>query len=197
MTLNNKTSENIIKETMKLVQKKGYAGTSIAEIIKKSKSPKGSMYYYFPKGKDDIIVSSLDRIDVEFRKKFKTASSACNSLEDVLSGLMNLFKNKEKVYGTPSFRMTLLALETIGQAPVVAEKCKSILMSWKELLANEIAVYGFEEEISKKLAEWFFTILQGAVCASVVEHDTRFMIVTEQSIKMISKLDKETIKTIF
>lgn len=197
MTLNNKTSENIIKETMKLVQKKGYAGTSIAEIIKKSKSPKGSMYYYFPKGKDDIIVSSLDRIDVEFRKKFKTASSACNSLEDVLSGLMNLFKNKEKVYGTPSFRMTLLALETIGQAPVVAEKCKSILMSWKELLANEIAAYGFEEEISKRLAEWFFTILQGAVCASVVEHDTRFMIVTEQSIKMISKLDKETIKTIF
>lgn len=197
MTLNNKSRENIIRETVKLVQKNGYTRTSIQDIIKKSKAPKGSMYYYFPKGKDDMIVSSLDKIDAEFQKKFKNSVASCESLECTLTVLIDLFKYKEKIYGTPSFRMTLLALETIGQAPVVAEKCSSILIGWKKILAESIENVGVDAEVSAKISEWFFTTVQGAVCAAVIQEDTLLMRVADQSIKLVSNMDAEALKVMF
>lgn len=197
MTLNNKSRENIIRETTKLIQKYGYTETNIQDIIKKSKAPKGSMYYYFPKGKDDMILSSLDKIDVEFNKKFKSCVTECTKLECILTELLNLFKNKEKSYGTPSYRMTLLALETIGQAPEISEKCGEILSNWKKLLSEQIENVGFEKELSENISEWFFTTLQGSICSSVIHHDITKMKITEQSIKMLSSMKIDDLREIF
>ena len=57
MTLNNKVKENIILTTVQNVWTKGYSLTSVQDIIKKAKAPKGSVYYYFPKGKDVTDIS--------------------------------------------------------------------------------------------------------------------------------------------
>ncbi|MBF0715708.1 TetR/AcrR family transcriptional regulator [Gemelliphila palaticanis] len=197
MTLNNKSRENIIKHSTKLIQIHGYNETSIQDIIEKSKAPKGSLYYYFPKGKDDIVISALEKIDLEFTKKFKLAAKQCQSIECVLLALIDLFKNKEKNYGTPSFRMTLLALETIGQAPEVYEKCGEILLNWKNQLSIQLTNVGCEKILSEKVSEWFFTTLQGAICASVIHGDNEKMTLGEQSIKLITALPKEKLEEIF
>lgn len=197
MTLNNKSKENIIKHSTKLIQMYGYNDTSIQDIIEKSKAPKGSLYYYFPKGKDDIIISALDKIDLEFTKKFKLATKKCSNMECVLIALLDLFKNKEKNYGTPSFRMTLLALETIGQAPEVYEKCGNIILNWKKQLSYELIEVGCEEELSIKISEWIFAAIQGAICASVIHGDNEKMMLGEQSIKLLTSIPNEKLKEIF
>lgn len=197
MTLNNKSKENIIKESTKLIQKYGYAETSIQDIIKKSKSPKGSLYYYFPKGKDDIVLSALDNIDIEFIKKFKIVVEDCRTIKCVLTAILDLFKDKEKIYGTPSFRMTLLALETIGQAHDVYEKCGVIISNWKNKIAEQLEVVGCEHTLSIKISEWFFTNLQGAICASVIHEDISKMKLVEQSINLLDSLPTDKLKTIF
>lgn len=197
MTLNNKARENIIKETTKLIQKNGYAETSIQDIIKKSKAPKGSLYYYFPKGKDDIIISSLDRINSEFNKKFRNSISENDTLQGVLSSLVAMFKNKEKTYGTPSFRITLLALETIGISPEVSKKCGQMIDDWKCLLAKAIQETGFDISTSTKISNWFFTTLQGAICASVIHNDNTLMEITEQSIQLLAKSNINELNNIF
>lgn len=197
MTLNNKSKENIIAESTKLIQKYGYAETSIQDIIKKSKSPKGSLYYYFPKGKDDIVLSALDNIDLEFSKKFKSSVAKCTELEEVLEKILDLFKYKERVYGTPSFRLTLLALETIGQAPEVYNKCGEIIKSWKTQLSYKLEDIGYEYNLSNKITEWFFTTLQGAVCASVIHDSITNMQIVDQAIKLIKSKTPEELETIF
>lgn len=197
MTLNNKSRENIIKESTKLIQKKGYVETSIKDIIKKSKAPKGSLYYYFPKGKDDIILSVLDKINLEFTKKFKDAIVECKDIECILLSILMLFKNKEKSYGTPSFRLTLLALETIGQSHVIYEKCGIVLTEWKEQIAEELDKSLKDYPLCEKISEWFFTTLQGAICASVIHENISKMELCEQSIKLLTSLPKDELKKIF
>lgn len=197
MTLNNKSRENIIKESTKLIQKKGYVETSIKDIIKKSKAPKGSLYYYFPKGKDDIILSVLDKINLEFTKKFKDAIVECKDIECILLSILMLFKNKEKSHGTPSFRLTLLALETIGQSHVIYEKCGIILTEWKEQIAEELDKSLKDYPLCEKISEWFFTTLQGAICASVIHENISKMELCEQSIKLLTSLPKDELKKIF
>ena len=154
MTLNNKSKDNIIKETVKLIQKKGYAGTSIQEIIKKSKAPKGSMYYYFPAGKDAMILAGVEQINQEFQKKFKNSILPLNNLSDILNALITMFNSKIRIYGTPSFRMTLLALETIGEAPEVARKCCDVLTDWKKITTRAIISLGINSKTCCNTSPW-------------------------------------------
>lgn len=59
--MNNKTDsrEKIIEAASKLFQIKGFNATGLNEILKESKSPKGSLYYYFPDGKEQLALEAI------------------------------------------------------------------------------------------------------------------------------------------
>ena len=48
------TREKILTTAAFLFQKNGYHATGLNEIIKESSTPKGSLYYHFPDGKEEI-----------------------------------------------------------------------------------------------------------------------------------------------
>ena len=50
---------NIIKKSAKLFYYKGYKNTSVSDILKECKIPKGSFYYYF-KSKNDVLMTVIE-----------------------------------------------------------------------------------------------------------------------------------------
>ena len=59
--------ELIIQTANKLVDKNGYANTSIIEIAKKADISVGTLYYHFPRGKIDIILALTREIAQDFK----------------------------------------------------------------------------------------------------------------------------------
>ena len=110
MTLNNKVKENIILTTVQNVWTKGYSLTSVQDIIKKAKAPKGSVYYYFPKGKDEIYIEALDKINCNVKKEFRTISPKLGTLEEYLTAVFDLFISKGRACKHSGFSLTLLAM---------------------------------------------------------------------------------------
>ena len=53
--------EKILQTASELMEKQGYHGTGLNEIIQKSGAPKGSLYYYFPEGKEQIASEAVLR----------------------------------------------------------------------------------------------------------------------------------------
>lgn len=53
------TKDEIIRTTAKLIQEKGYVGTGLKEIIEQSGAPRGSIYYHFPDGKEQIALEAV------------------------------------------------------------------------------------------------------------------------------------------
>ena len=51
--------EQILQTTCNLLEKQGYHGTGLNEIVKESGAPKGSLYYYFPEGKEQITAEAV------------------------------------------------------------------------------------------------------------------------------------------
>jgi TetR/AcrR family transcriptional repressor of lmrAB and yxaGH operons len=49
----------IVAAAASAFRRQGYAATGVAEIIALSQAPKGSVYHYFPHGKDEIAVAAL------------------------------------------------------------------------------------------------------------------------------------------
>lgn len=197
MTINNPVRENIIATTLNFVLEKGYSATSVKEIIKNSNAPKGSIYYYFPKGKDEIFIAALDKIDNNVKKKIKSLENKHKNLEDYLLGLFKLFDKKNKTYSKANVQLILLALETIEISPIITEKCSEILEGWRYLVADNLFDMGIPEEICNPVSEWFFLNMQGAICSTKIHSDTSFLHNINICIDFITKTEKELLIKIF
>ena len=59
MTSKINTKENLIETAAKLFETKGYYATGLNEILAESGAPKGSLYYHFPKGKEQLALAAI------------------------------------------------------------------------------------------------------------------------------------------
>ena len=55
------TREQIIETTSDLLERQGYYATGLNEIVQVSGAPKGSLYYYFPEGKEALTAEAIER----------------------------------------------------------------------------------------------------------------------------------------
>ena len=55
----NDTRQKMIERTAVLLAKKGLQGTSFSEVLEASGAPRGSLYHYFPGGKDELVLAAI------------------------------------------------------------------------------------------------------------------------------------------
>lgn len=51
----------MVRTAIDLLARRGYQGTSFAEVIEGSGAPRGSIYHHFPAGKDELVAASVAR----------------------------------------------------------------------------------------------------------------------------------------
>ena len=51
--------EKLIGASIALFRRQGYAATGLAEILANSGAPKGSLYHYFPDGKEGMAEAAI------------------------------------------------------------------------------------------------------------------------------------------
>ena len=59
MKKSTKNREQLARTAMRLFRRKGYASTGLQEILDVSGVPKGSLYYYFPDGKEALAEAAV------------------------------------------------------------------------------------------------------------------------------------------
>ena len=50
----------LVETAMRLFRRQGYASTGLNQILSESQAPKGSLYYYFPGGKEALAVAAVE-----------------------------------------------------------------------------------------------------------------------------------------
>ena len=56
-----KHRENLVESAVRLFRRQGYAATGLQQILAASRAPKGSLYHYFPGGKEAIGEAAVER----------------------------------------------------------------------------------------------------------------------------------------
>src|SRR3569833_789152 len=79
MTIMSDSRERFITTTARLLQHRGYHGTSLGDILMESGAPKGSLYFHFPRGKDQLVVEAtrhtVGKITANLLETLESASS--------------------------------------------------------------------------------------------------------------------------
>ncbi len=66
------TRDHIIDTTSQLLEQQGYFATGLNQIVQESGAPKGSLYYYFPEGKEELTAEAIERSAAKFSGIIRT-----------------------------------------------------------------------------------------------------------------------------
>ena len=53
--------DRLLDAAVDLLQRQGYHGTGLNELLERSEAPRGSLYHYFPGGKEQIGAEAIGR----------------------------------------------------------------------------------------------------------------------------------------
>ena len=173
MNAKNNSREKILNTAAKLFQIKGFNATGLNEILKESKSPKGSLYYYFPDGKEQLALEAIQLANKSIIKRVGTAlneySDPIKAIKYLINNIMNDLKKENKLQ---DISISLIALETYSSNEILREACKNVFMALSHVYAEKLLQNGFTEQKAEELGMAIETMIEGAITVSVTRKDT-------------------------
>lgn len=160
----------IVRAAATLFRRNGYAATGINEIAEVAGAPKGSLYHYFPDGKDQIGeaavrfagkggVATLEKLEKEHR----TAAAMMQAYCRLLAGWMTKSGFRD---GCP---IATTLLESAPQSEAIALAGREAFAEWRAVIARALIRDGFSKQEARRLSTLAVSALEGSLILARVE----------------------------
>lgn len=183
--------EKIVRASAQLLRQRGYAATGLADIIATSGAPKGSLYHYFPGGKDDIAVEALRYASgkvqatlMELGAEQPSAAAMLRRYGVLVAGWMADSQFRD---GCP---IATTLLETAAEKSTTAEAGRLAFASWTGVLRDKLQSEGAAPARAESLARLAIMALEGALIFARVEGDAAPIIAATEDVAAI--MERET-----
>lgn len=166
--------DKIVRATAKLLRRRGYAATGLSDIIESSRAPKGSVYYYFPGGKDEIAAATVRYSGDKVTRTLQdlaittdTPAALLRSYGGLVAGWMSDSGFRD---GCP---ITTVMLETAPDKPDIATAGQAAFASWSDVLKARLIASGVKPDRATALSRLAIMALEGALILARVEASSK------------------------
>jgi TetR/AcrR family transcriptional regulator, lmrAB and yxaGH operons repressor len=165
--------QSLVRTAMRLFRRQGYASTGLQQIVAESGAPKGSLYYYFPSGKEALgeaavamaggmIREMLSELAARHRDPRAFVRAYCR----VMAGWMEESGFRS---GCP---IATTVLENAPQSPGITAAARSALDGWIEVVGGVFAKAGMERREARSRAQAIVAAMEGALILSRIRLST-------------------------
>lgn len=166
-----KAREQILQTTCDLLEKQGYHGTGLNEIVRESGAPKGSLYYYFPAGKEQItaeaVLQSGQVVSERIRVGLEQGSSAPQAIHDFI---MLVAENVERSGFAAGSPLTAVAMETATQSERINLACREAYGMLQTAFEQKLLGSGFSKTRAVELSMFIVASVEGGIILSRTSH---------------------------
>lgn len=166
--------ERIIKTTSELLEQHGYYGTGLNQIIHESNAPKGSLYHYFPSGKEELAAAAIETksrlITEQLQTRLEATADPAEAIRALILDMVQHMQATQCHVGAP---IAAVALETAATSPRLRQACLSAYALWRELFEKKLRDSGFAAEKASQLATLIVAAVEGGIILSRVQQDAR------------------------
>jgi TetR/AcrR family transcriptional repressor of lmrAB and yxaGH operons len=164
--------QRIINATIKLMRRTGLSGAGINEIVAASHAPKGSIYYYFPQGKQQIVSEAV----AAYAKRGLAAwGQALSTAEEPSRKIRALFDGIAARIEQSRYRESCAAgtviLDLDNDLEIVRLAIASTFSQWIELISIHFPIGNAQRRES--FAGLVLTVIQGAHIRARAERSSK------------------------
>lgn len=164
----------ILETAARLFQRQGYHATGLNQILQESGAPKGSLYYYFPNGKEQLAVEAIhltrDTIGEKIRARLSKVDDPAASIHALILVAADSLQNIESIIPCT---ISLLAMETALVSEPLRAACESTINDWSSAFADKLLQGGYSQEAAQTMGETIQLLIDGALIHSLTKKDTQ------------------------
>jgi TetR/AcrR family transcriptional repressor of nem operon len=168
-----KTRQFIVEKTAPIFNKKGYAGTSLNDMIHATGLTKGSIYGNFL-NKDDVALAAFDFNLEKVNVTISQEMSGCQSFKEKLLVYTKVYENFfEFPFPEGGCPVLNTAVDADDTHPKLKQKASDAIISWKDklskLIQKGIANNEFNQDVDpEQTALTIIAMIEGAVMITKV-----------------------------
>ncbi|MCA9562963.1 MAG: TetR/AcrR family transcriptional regulator [Myxococcales bacterium] len=177
----------MVEATKELLQKQGYPGTGLKEILEVSGAPKGSLYHYFPGGKEELgeaaIMLSADEILASLSALADLPP--VESVDRFTTILTEELERSDYEAGSP---IATVALEMSSSSEVLREACRRAYEQWMAEIRRPFLQAGIDPAAAKAASLVAMSCVEGALLLSRVQRSTEPIRVVSLTLKLLTQM---------
>ena len=170
MKKDNNKRDAILVTATHLFQLQGYNATGLNQIIEESGAPKGSLYYHFPNGKEEIALEAIKRMKEMVLEKAKedlsNGDTASDAFQNHVNSIANTFDENGNCEGE-GLQISLIAAETAETHEALRSACDATFTDWQNLYAERLESFGFHQEQARELGVTLNAMIEGGCMLAV------------------------------
>lgn len=171
-----KSKQALLEATIDLMGAKGYFGTGLNEVLSLSNAPKGSLYYYFPKGKNQLMIEAIviagTLVDEAFAQILVPENDLKTSLQQVFGFFMQQLEESDFKKSCP---VATVASESAALDDEVRLACAQVYALWQGNIQVFLEQKGWAAELAQKHAMFTLNLIEGNLLMSRTFRDTIYL----------------------
>jgi TetR/AcrR family transcriptional repressor of lmrAB and yxaGH operons len=168
------TRTRMIETTARLLQHRGYHGASLNEILEASGAPRGSLYFHFPGGKEQLAIeatrAAVDEATQALAAVLAQSKTAAAGVRGYAEAAAQLMRESDFTFGCP---VSPLILDASGGVAELAKLCREAFETWTGMIAAALAAAGVPKGRAAALALLSVTAIEGALLAARAYRDIK------------------------
>jgi AcrR family transcriptional regulator len=177
------TRERIVTGTAALLQRQGYAGTGFKQIGVECGATVGSMYHFFPGGKEELAATALRWAAGGYAE---LVGAVLDAAPDPVSAVSAAFEGAAETLRATGYAdacpIATVALEVASSNEPLRVVTGEIFEGWLRALDARFRAAGIADDRARDLSTLFLAALEGGFLLSRAARDTAPMLALGRSV---------------
>jgi AcrR family transcriptional regulator len=167
------TRERIVEASAGLMRLQGYNATGVKQIVAAAKAPFGSIYHFFPGGKEQIAAEAIKWSGATYALLIP---AVFDHAPDVLTGIRAFFAGAADHLVDTGYEdacpIATIALETASTSEPLRTACRDVFEDWINAGVERFADLGLGAKKTRELVIAMVVAIEGAFVLARVARDT-------------------------
>jgi AcrR family transcriptional regulator len=157
------TRERILERSAELFRRQGFAGTGVKQIVAEASAPFGSLYHFFPGGKQQLGEEVIRHSGAIYGQLIDVFFLPGNDPEEAVRAFFAAAAQTliETDYAE-ACPIATVALEVSSTSEPLRKACAEVFESWIDAAAERLSSFGLEPRRARELSISMLNALEGA-----------------------------------
>jgi TetR/AcrR family transcriptional repressor of lmrAB and yxaGH operons len=157
----------MIHAASELFRKRGYHATTFSDVVRESGAPRGSTYFHFPGGKQELAREAIARAGDEVEELVDEAARHADDPGSLVRAMAQILASRLERSGYQSgCAIATMVLELAPHDEEISADFDSVFARWRAALVTRFEPLGIAPDRAAVLADLTISTLEGAVVLS-------------------------------
>ena len=179
------SKEAFVQTTQQLLRRQGYAATGLGEIVARSGAPKGSLYFHFPGGKEELAIAAMERSAAQLRDAMAAILNSSEDLDEAIGRLIGaLAAGLEQSDFADGCPIATVALETASDSEPMRAAAQAAFDSWLQVLRERLLAAGLEPALAAQRALLVLAAVEGGLILARATRDVTPLVAVSSQLRL-------------